>query len=491
MRRSSIHDPHSSILNHQSSASAFYQVRKVREVIKKLMERKIMIWSKKNKRRSAQACCALLLVCGFLSATRFISGAAEARRANNTLQTEAQAADAEKFLFVWAGDQTRRQPDFLAVINFDEKSNDYGKVITTVPLPEPGASGNEPHHVGLSRDGKVLACGGLLSVLRGQREIFFFDVSNPRSPRLINSADPPLSAITDEFYPLPDGGFLVTMMGGAQGHAPGRVAEFNQRMELVAEHPVAPPLDGFNPHGISVRPEVNLMVTSDFICPSTTLHAMPGGLDLRGSVRVWNFRERELISTIKLSRPSGRFRNLPPAGTPDGTPAGTIDVKLIPGDPKRRAYTAGMTDDALYLVDTRRGSARVVFDFSRIAEGGWPQLMRMTRDGNRLFVSMNLAGKVIMFDTTRPWRPRVLKALDLGPNSGPHYVALTGDEKRLVISDYFLNEDEFGKVHAEGDHKIHVARVTSSGLSLDPRFEVDFNTAFATGPARPHGVAFK
>jgi hypothetical protein len=118
-------------------------------------------------------------------------------------------------------------------------------------------------------------------------------------------------------------------------------------------------------------------------------------------------------------------------------------------------------------------------------------LMRMTRDGNRLFVSMNLAGKVIMFDTTRPWRPRVLKALDLGPDSGPHYVALTGDEKRLVISDYFLNEDEFGKVHAEGDHKIHVARVTSSGLSLDPRFEVDFNTAFATGPARPHGVAFK
>jgi hypothetical protein len=160
------------------------------------------------------------------------------------------------------------------VINFDEKSNDYGKVITTVPLPEPGASGNEPHHVGLSRDGRVLACGGLLSVLRGQREIFFFDVSNPRSPRLITSADPPLSAITDEFYPLPDGGFLVTMMGGAQGHAPGRVAEFNQRMELVAEHPVAPPLDGFNPHGISVRPEVNLMVTSDFICPSTTLNAI-------------------------------------------------------------------------------------------------------------------------------------------------------------------------------------------------------------------------
>jgi hypothetical protein len=87
MRRSSILDPHSSILNHQSSASTFYHVCKVREVIAKLKERKIMVLSEKNKRWSAQACCALLLVCGFLSATRLISGAAEARRANNTRQT--------------------------------------------------------------------------------------------------------------------------------------------------------------------------------------------------------------------------------------------------------------------------------------------------------------------------------------------------------------------------------------------------------------------
>jgi hypothetical protein len=34
----------------------------MREAIAKLMERKIMIWSEKNKRWSAQACCALLLV---------------------------------------------------------------------------------------------------------------------------------------------------------------------------------------------------------------------------------------------------------------------------------------------------------------------------------------------------------------------------------------------------------------------------------------------
>jgi selenium-binding protein 1 len=117
--------------------------------------------------------------------------------------------------------------------------------------------------------------------------------------------------------------------------------------------------------------------------------------------------------------------------------------------------------------------------------------MRMTRDGKRLFISMNAAGKVVMFDTSNPNDPRVLKVLNLGAASGPHYIALTEDEKRLVITDYFLNEDDFGKVHAEGDHKVHVARVTPNDLVLDPAFNLDFNTAFASGPARPHGVAFK
>ena len=116
------------------------------------------------------------------------------------------------------------------------------------------------------------------------------------------------------------------MMGGAGGHAPGRVADFDKTLKLVAEHPSEPPQDGFNPHGISVRPELNLMVTSDFICPSTTLHAVPGALDFRGSVRVWNFRERKILRTVTLPHASG-----------------SIDIRLIPRDEEKRAYTAGMT----------------------------------------------------------------------------------------------------------------------------------------------------
>src|SRR5262249_7392909 len=108
-----------------------------------------------------------------------------------------------------------------------------------------------------------------------------------------------------------------------------------------------------------------------------------------------------------------------------------------------------------------------------------------------LFVSMNVAGKVAMLDTSDPEHPSLLSVLELGDAAGPHYIALTGDEKRLVVTDYFLNEDDAGKVHAEGDHKVHVAIVSDRDLVLDPRFQLDFNSAAASGPARPHGVAFK
>lgn len=166
----------------------------------------------------------------------------------------------EKYLYVWAGDQARDSPDFLAVINFDEKSDNYGEVINTVPLPPPGNTNNEPHHCHLSKDKNILACGGLLSLLHNQNSIYFFDVSNPKTPQLISSTKAVLSDITDDFLPLDSGGFLVTNMGSNTGFTPGKLVEYDAHLGLVDEWPILTPKDGstldyFNPHGVSARPE--------------------------------------------------------------------------------------------------------------------------------------------------------------------------------------------------------------------------------------------
>ena len=86
-------------------------------------------------------------------------------------------------LYIWAQDQAQVAPDFLAVIDFDEQSPKYGEVINVVPLPPPGNTGNEPHHCHLNSTKTILGCGGLLSLLKNQNGIFFFDVSNAKNPR--------------------------------------------------------------------------------------------------------------------------------------------------------------------------------------------------------------------------------------------------------------------------------------------------------------------
>src|SRR6476660_5186783 len=254
-----------------------------------------------------------------------------------------------KTLYVWAGDQARTAPDFLAVVDFDEDAPRDGKVIRSVPVPGPGSSGNEPHHCHLSADKNILACGGLLALLRGQNSIFFFDVSQARRPKFLFSTSGTLSNITDDFLPLKGGGFLVTQMGSHTGGAPGRVAEFDRKLQMVAEWPANPPEHDFNPHGISARPELNLMVTSDFIMPDSTLNVVPGDPILRGAIRVWDLEKRDIVRTVRI---------------PDAI--GTMDVRLIPGDPLGRAFTAGMFDGFVYLVDTRAGTARKVFDCETI-----------------------------------------------------------------------------------------------------------------------------
>jgi selenium-binding protein 1 len=205
-----------------------------------------------------------------------------------------------------------------------------------------------------------------------------------------------------------------------------------------------------------------------------------GEVMLRGSIRVWDFAQRSIIRKIVVGDPSH--------------PAGTMDVQLIPHDHQLRAFTAGMADSKLYLVDTQAAAATAVYDFSTkfsVPNGPMPQLIAINHDGTRLFVTLNNAGKVVQFDISHPEHPRVLDVIDLGPNSGPHYLTLSRDERRLVISDYFLVEDltPSGVVNEEGDHKIHVIKVYHNHMTLDPRFDLDFNRDIGTGPARPHGLA--
>ena len=112
--------------------------------------------------------------------------------------------------------------------------------------------------------------------------------------------------------------------------------------------------------------------------PASSLNVVSGDPLLRGSIRVWDLKRRSIVRTITV--PSA---------------IGTMDVKLIPRDPQGRAFASGMFDGFVYLVDTRNGTAKAVFDCESIVphidvpvRGGMTQLMAMPRSGDRLIFGL-------------------------------------------------------------------------------------------------------
>jgi selenium-binding protein 1 len=204
-------------------------------------------------------------------------------------------------------------------------------------------------------------------------------------------------------------------------------------------------------------------------------------------VRIWDYRERRITKTVDLFTPDG-----------SGPALGTMDVKMLPHDRHGYGYTAAMFDGHIYLIDPNRGTGTSVFDLSTVkphvdtdVPGGMGQIMATPDSGDRLIIATFMAGQVVMLDATDRFKLKQLSVVSFGANAGPHNIVLSSDERRLVATDYFLNEDAAGIIHFEGDHKVHVLKVTHDGLTEDKRFKLDFNTAFKTGPARPHGIAMK
>src|SRR3954462_2239955 len=108
-------------------------------------------------------------------------------------------------------------PDFLAVINADKGSQDYGKVVNTAtvgPVEE-----NEPHHMQyIWHKGDKIYAGGLFSSVT-----YVFDVSKLPAISLSGVAlptDTTCGSIPDAFWTLPDGTAYGTYMGGPVAPGP-------------------------------------------------------------------------------------------------------------------------------------------------------------------------------------------------------------------------------------------------------------------------------
>jgi hypothetical protein len=224
-------------------------------------------------------------------------------------------AAAEKTLYVWAADRDSKEGDFLATIDADPASAQYGRIIATTPV---GVKGTVPHHTEYEypREGLLLANG-----FNGNRT-FAFDMRDARAPNLAED----FTDVGDYSYlhsvvRLPGGRIVGTFQGkgGAYG-APGGIVEMTERGEVVrAVSAVAPGVQSSLawPYSITFAPVENrLIVTmSEMGMPGQTSYA-----DTK-SVQIYNAQSLALTAVVELPATAGGRELWPaePRVASDGT----------------------------------------------------------------------------------------------------------------------------------------------------------------------------
>jgi hypothetical protein len=349
------------------------------------------------------------------------------------------ARSPSEYLYLWTASADEAQPDFLAVLDVTENDTRYGRLVTTLPVP---GRGNGPHHTEheMPEDGQLFANG----FATGQS--FVFDLTEPRKPRIAaRFEDVEGYSHPHSFLRLPNGNVLATFQM-RHDHDSGAVRAGG----LVEMTPGAQPVRSRSADGPGIDPQ--LRVYSGGIVPAldrivTTTTDMDKDYPASRNLQVWRLSDLALLHTFAL--PDG------PAG---GEGLLTAEPRLLSDG---KTLLVSTFSCGLYLLEGIAGdapSARVVASFPR-KEGTYCAIPVIS--GDYYLVTVPALNAVVSLDISNPTAPREVSRVVLGSNDVPHWISISPDQRRVVVTGY------------EGmKHRVFIARFdpANGALALDERF---------------------
>jgi selenium-binding protein 1 len=360
----------------------------------------------------------------------------------------------EKYLYVFCVDADAKDHDFLAVVDVDPKSPKYATVIHQLDL---GSAGNETHHFGYTDDRTHIWGCSLFS-----SRFFLIDVAtDPAKPRLekvIEPADHPAPfAGPHSPYALP-GRMLISFLSAKDGGLPAGLAEFTNDGKFIRR--IDLPVDAPFMYDVSIKPDLNRMVTSSFT-PMNNYQKPLAKMDLKNfgkDLLVWDFRAREVIDKLTVG-------------------AAPLECRWSLKEKANHGFTNCALDDSIWVWEGNDGrySARKL-----CATGKLPADLRQSPDDRYLYVSCFVSDEIQQWDVSDLKNPKL--ASTIKPGVQPNMMHVTGDGKRMYISNSLLST-----MDRSSDFWIKLARIGPDGMKLDPGFHVDL-TKFPTGPARGHDM---
>ncbi len=425
---------------------------------------------------------------------------------------EAMKAEPEKTLYtvaLYVGTDVQ-EPDYLATVDVDPESPTYSQVVHRVPMPNVG---DELHHFGWNA---CSSCHGeehkerRFLVVPGQRSsrIHIIDTSDERAPKLHKVIEPAeIAEKTNLTAPhtvhcLADGHVMISMLGDAEGNAPGGFLLLDEDFEVAGRWERS--MDGmkFN-YDFWYQPRHNVMVSSEWAAPNT----YQPGFDLEDvsaskygkQLHFWDWEKREISQSFDL----GEEGMVP------------LEVRFHHDPESTHGFVGAALSSNMFHWSKQNGGWDVqkVIDVESVDVEGFPIPMPglitdlvVSMDDRYLYFSNWLHGDLRHYDVSDPANPRLTgqvwcggllgKGQEVngrGLDGGPQMLQLSLDGKRLYVTNslYSSWDNQFyPKMAEEGSYMLQIdCDIENGGMKINDNFYVDFGKEPA-GPARAHEMRY-
>jgi len=353
----------------------------------------------------------------------------------------ALAQSTSKYVFVWAGDDSKKSEDFLAVIDADPSSPEYGKAVASIAVPGPSGT---PHHTELF----MPEGGHLLANAHESGRTIVFDLKDPNHPKVLRAFGDLAGYVHPHTYiRLPNGHILATFQYGGAHHMhaqgakpkPGGIVEFTEDGKVIrsasADDPKAKG-ELLIPYSLVAVPKMDRIVSTN-----TSMHFKQDG-ETR-TIQIWRLHDLKLLKTIVLPPGPRENENLAP-----GEPALSADGNTV----LVHTFTCGLYEVSGLTTSRPPVRHRKTFEGDTCAVP--------IRIGNYWVQTLFSKHAVVAYDLGTPEMKEVSR-VTFNDKQKPHWVSADSTGKRII-----LNSGEYG------EHRLYFLDMDpdTGKLTLDERF---------------------
>ena len=381
-------------------------------------------------------------------------------------ETTTESRESVDYLYVWARDKEREQTDFFSVYGVNPESEQYGQLISTVPM---GVVANAHHTEHFMSEGKRLFMNGFMT-----GNSFVVNVTNPQAPVIdahFTNAGP--YTYPHSFERLPNGNVLSTFHNkGAPDSGAGGLVELDPLGKFLRGTDAADAVDPeLRPYSLAPVPNLDRVVTTT------------GDMWLKflgRSVQIWRLSDLTLLKTILL-----------PPGPRGDENLDVAEARLL--DDGRTLIVTTFRCGMYVLSDIETDHPVIDFVHSFPFEAG-DECWLPWRIGHYWIQTVDTTNSLHVLDISDPRQPQLVSELFLGIDELPHWLSGESDSNRIALTGSGPWLD--GRiVLLELDQSTGKLSVIDGFRS--PGFDqpgVDMNRETwphgDNGPAVPHGVVF-